>query len=176
MRIKDILIGIAIMILTFLVIYAGIQTFYPRPEYDDFCGDYKTPTPIIKNDSAVCATDVMQCPDGSYVSRNPDNNCEFYDCEDDYQACYEKYDEARKAYSKNLFIITLILGIIVLGIGAILFNLEAVGGGIMGGGVITLIYGAGAYWPNAENLFRFIIAIIGLVVVVSFAYWINRRK
>lgn len=29
---------------------------------------------------SVCTTDVMQCPDGSYVSRDPNNNCQFYQC------------------------------------------------------------------------------------------------
>ncbi len=27
-----------------------------------------------------CAADVMECPDGTFVSRNPKNNCEFYEC------------------------------------------------------------------------------------------------
>ena len=35
-----------------------------------------TPTPQEVN----CPDDVMMCWDGSYVSRNPDNNCEFFDC------------------------------------------------------------------------------------------------
>ncbi|PIN91129.1 hypothetical protein COU57_01845 [Candidatus Pacearchaeota archaeon CG10_big_fil_rev_8_21_14_0_10_32_14] len=33
-----------------------------------------------KMGSVGCTADVMQCPDGSYVSRNPNNNCEFYPC------------------------------------------------------------------------------------------------
>ncbi len=28
----------------------------------------------------VCTTEVKACSDGSYVSRNPDNNCEFDPC------------------------------------------------------------------------------------------------
>lgn len=27
-----------------------------------------------------CPQDVKQCPDGSYVGRDPNNNCEFFDC------------------------------------------------------------------------------------------------
>lgn len=30
--------------------------------------------------TVVCTQDVKQCPDGSYVGRNPNNNCEFYAC------------------------------------------------------------------------------------------------
>lgn len=28
----------------------------------------------------LCTDDVMQCPDGSFVSRDPNNNCEFFPC------------------------------------------------------------------------------------------------
>ena len=28
----------------------------------------------------VCAQDVQECSDGSFVSRNPNNNCEFFAC------------------------------------------------------------------------------------------------
>uniref|UniRef100_A0A7S4R1L4 ShKT domain-containing protein n=1 Tax=Ditylum brightwellii TaxID=49249 RepID=A0A7S4R1L4_9STRA len=31
-------------------------------------------------DKDVCEDDKIRCPDGSYVSRNPKNNCKFYDC------------------------------------------------------------------------------------------------
>jgi len=31
----------------------------------------------------VCATDVKQCEDGTYVSRNPDNECKFMKCFDE---------------------------------------------------------------------------------------------
>ena len=32
------------------------------------------------NDGIACAADVKQCPDGSYVSRDSENNCEFAAC------------------------------------------------------------------------------------------------
>ncbi|OGJ16335.1 hypothetical protein A3K74_01950 [Candidatus Pacearchaeota archaeon RBG_13_33_26] len=38
---------------------------------------------MSKTDSGngiVCAQDAQQCADGSYVTRNPDNNCEFDSC------------------------------------------------------------------------------------------------
>jgi len=33
-----------------------------------------------ETEEVVCATDINECSDGSYVSRNPDNNCEFDPC------------------------------------------------------------------------------------------------
>lgn len=40
-------------------------------------------TPIEEEpeeERVMCPADVQECPDGSYVSRDPDNNCEFFAC------------------------------------------------------------------------------------------------
>ncbi|MFP4524033.1 MAG: hypothetical protein ACLFO2_01780 [Candidatus Woesearchaeota archaeon] len=42
------------------------------------------PPPSEEQPSAdVCAADVKECPDGSFVSRDPDNDCEFRPCPSD---------------------------------------------------------------------------------------------
>lgn len=38
------------------------------------------PPPPMPDEGIACAADVRQCPDGSYVSRNPANNCTFDLC------------------------------------------------------------------------------------------------
>ena len=57
-----------------------------------------------------------------------------------------------------------------------LFSLESVGAGLMGGGIGTLIYGAGGYWEYAEDWIRFLSSVIGLVVLIWFAYWWNKKS
>src|SRR3989338_3735412 len=37
-------------------------------------------TSVTTTTDNACATDVYQCSDGSYVSRNPSNSCQFYPC------------------------------------------------------------------------------------------------
>jgi len=211
LNIKNILIGIAITILTVFVVIYGIQTFYPAPEYDDFCdtqariplkpipenpellgGTCSTVSPDSRDECCInkgyeyydietgtcigtfCTKDAKQCDDGSVVGRDPNEGCQFYPCPGQL-TCYDQYDKVHEAYSKNLFIITLIIGIILIAIGALLFQLEAVGSGIMGGGIITLLWGSGQYWRYAEDLFRFIISIIGLLLVIGLGYWVNSR-
>ena len=176
MQIKNLIIGLAIIFLTFLVVFTGIQTFYSSPEWDDFCGDISPRAPKLVEGERACTQDAQECPDGTFVSRNPNNNCEFYPCQDEFKQCNDNFDKVRETYTKTLFIITLIIGIILLLIGAKLFDLEAVGAGIMGGGIITLIYGSGAYWQYAGDVLRFIISIIGLIAVIYLAYWINNNK
>ena len=38
------------------------------------------PPPPMSDDPIVCAADVKQCPDSTYVSRNPANGCAFDLC------------------------------------------------------------------------------------------------
>ena len=176
MQIKNLLIGAAITILTFLVIFTGIQTFYENPKYEDFCGNIIYPGYEI-NTSVECEDLEGKWnpyyPDGytrpAPVKGTPDGYCDiaYY--------CNLEYNTKQENYTKTLFIVALIIGIILLLIGAKLFDLEAVGAGIMGGGIITLVYGSGSYWQYAGDVFRFVISIVGLILVISLAYWINKQ-
>ena len=38
------------------------------------------PPPPLDESGRVCTADVQACPDGSYVSRNPDKGCAFNAC------------------------------------------------------------------------------------------------
>jgi len=176
MKLKEIVLGIAIIILTVFVVVYGIQTFYPEQEYSDFCEEFKT-AEIIDTQTRCEETG------GKWITSN-----EMYDgerplpvekreawCDRDY-TCRQDYEAANKTYSRNIFIIATILGIILIVIGAILFELESVGAGIMGGGIVTLLYGATNYWRYSGNAFRFIISIIGLTAVIYLAYWLNKKK
>lgn len=41
---------------------------------------YAPPPPPMQEEGIVCPADVQQCPDGSFVSRNPDQGCAFAPC------------------------------------------------------------------------------------------------
>jgi hypothetical protein len=41
---------------------------------------YAPPPPPLPDEGVACAADVRQCPDGSFVSRNPDLSCSFDPC------------------------------------------------------------------------------------------------
>ena len=38
------------------------------------------PPPTVADDPIMCTMDARQCPDGSYVSRNPAKGCAFNAC------------------------------------------------------------------------------------------------
>ena len=171
MTIKTWVIGIAIMIVAIFVVVYGINTFYPSPQFNDFCNEDNFGK-LIDNETSCVA-------DGGKWFPNPaeplDNGkiIEGY-CDLEYY-CRQDYDDASKARSRIIFFIALPLGIIIIALGAFLFSLEAVGAGIMGGGVGTILYGIGGYWNYTENWLRFLLSLIGLVILIFFAYWMNKK-
>lgn len=61
-----------------------------------------------EDEIVFCTMDAKMCPDGSYVGRDPENNCEFYDCpsEDEEQnSCNNLYwiDNTNKNCSQKEF-------------------------------------------------------------------------
>jgi hypothetical protein len=43
----------------------------------------------LENQSKFCTKDLRQCPDGNYVGRNPNNNCEFYPCNNQTNSSFQ---------------------------------------------------------------------------------------
>lgn len=171
MKLRDIILGIAIMILTIFVVVYGISIFYPSQEYEDFCGEFKTSEIIETEERCVeiggnwepqeirCITE--PCPQGY--------------CDRDY-SCRLDYEDVQEARSKVVFFIALPLGIALLLVGGFVFGLEAVGAGLMGGGIGTILYGAGGYWRYSDDILKFILSLLGLGVVIYLAYWFNKKS
>jgi hypothetical protein len=170
MNIKNVVIGIAIIILTISVAVYGINTFYDRPEYSDFCDEFLTAQYI--NNSAECDSvggkwNVLDGP------RTVDGSKDY--CDRNY-FCGQEYENANEKYSKVVFMIAIPLGILVIILGAVVFGLEAVGAGLMGGGVGIILYGVGGFWQFAQDWLKFLLSLVGLVILIWFAHWFNDRK
>ena len=166
--IKNIVFGIAIFFLTMFVGIYGISTLYEKaPDYNDYC-------PVI-NVESECIAHGGIWNNYSYEG-NPAKTVPAQPgyC-DIYQKCSKEWDSAQEKYHRKVFFVALPLGIIVIAIGALAFGLEAVGAGLMAGGVGILLYGAGGYWQYAKDAIKFILSLIGLVVVIWLAYFINRK-
>jgi len=198
-NIKNIVLGIAIIILTIFVSVYGISTFVSKPDYNDFCSDVRYPQQISEEDNtkicpAVCVP-MYEIKEVRCVTEPCNPVCEFNECGSGCgpdginsfntldqceltltgKNCYDEYDDAMKKYSKTVFIIAIPLGVLIIFLGAFFFSLDAVGAGLMGGGVGTLIYGAGGYWRYASDWLRFLLSLVGLVALIWIAYWFNKR-
>jgi len=170
MKIKNIIIGIAILILTMFVTIYGINTFYPKPQYENFCPN-EFSQQLIQTQTE-CIEINGKWNDYSNI-KSPEQTPTGY-CDQEYY-CRQDYEDAQKIWTKNVFIIAVPLGILIIALGAFLFNLEAVAAGLMGGGVGTLLYGTWGFFWQADDKIRFIISLIGLIIVIGLAYYFNKK-
>ena len=188
MKIKEIVLGVAIIILTLFVAFYGINAVFPEPDYNSFCEVTYTSTKPYPDRSicpSVCvpAYEIIkdkcvynECGSGC----GPDEINTFSDsssCETalyDFK-CHERYEAVAKERAKKVFFIALPLGVLIIASGAFIFGLEVVGAGLMGGGIGTLIYGSGAYWPYTENWIRFALSLVGLVLVIWLTYYFSKK-
>ena len=169
---RNIVLGIGIFILTMFVVVYGVNTFYEKPEYEDFCEEFKT-VDVIESE-ARC----LELGGKWNQYENPraipgELTIEGY-CDKDF-TCRDDYDSAREKHSKYVFFIAIPLGLLIIFLGTFVFQLNSVGIGLMFGGIGTLIYGAGGYWQYADNLFKFIISLVALIVLIFLAYWFNDK-
>ncbi len=170
MHIKNVVIGIAIIILTISVAIYGISTFYPEPDYSDYCDDFRYNIEI--NNSEQC--DAAEGKWNEFNGPKPVEGAEGY-CNLNYY-CEQEYSEVSEKRSKIIFLIAVPLGILVIILGALVFGLEAVGAGLMGGGVGIILYGVGGFWRFAQDWLKFLISLIGLVILIWFSYWFNEKS
>ena len=181
-KIKEVLLAIAITIIFALFVGYGIATFYKTPMYEDFCNNsnsrfnapyawpekaggvnctYVQPSKEITNECTQKKGDV-------YPTYNRNRFIDSYYCE----MCNRQFQDSSERYNRNVFIITLIIGLAAIIIGGVVLNLASVSSGIMSGGVITVVYGTIRYWGNMPDIIRF----IELGIVLAVLIWIGYKK
>ncbi|MBI2656630.1 hypothetical protein HYX03_02740 [Candidatus Woesearchaeota archaeon] len=189
-KIKETILGISIAVIFVFFVVFGIKAFYKEPKYENFCkigvpidfvsgkgGYYAEPYParMKEPEQNVCAKSNLEYDKfrKSCAEKKMDVVYEYDDkgCQaaKECTSCNVDFDKARNIYFRNVFIISGIVGIIVIIIGAIL-NLTSVSAGLFGGGVLTIIYGTTNYWSELADWARFIILGIALAVLIYLGY------
>ena len=190
-KIKETILGISIAIIFVFFVVFGIKAFYKEPKYEDFCtrgasidviypeGGYY---PYNAYPARVKEPGVNVCAKLNLAYDNLRKNCAAKKADVLYEYdengcqvakectfCQQDYNKARNIYFRNVFIISGIVGIIAIIIGAVL-NIMSVSAGLFGGGVLTIIYGTTNYWSELADWARFIILGIALAVLIYLGY------
>ena len=173
-NIKNLVLGIAIFILTMFVGIYGISTLYEKaPEYNNYC-------PYDLNTAEKCVAEGGQWVNNTQVAI--DNRgapktvpAEGGYCQYDYSVCQKEFDNAQEKYHRKVFFVAIPLGVVIIALGALVFGLETVGAGLMAGGVGIIIYGVGGYWQYTKDWLKFVISLAGLIAVIWLAYYANKK-
>ena len=161
LKIKTIILAIAIAIVLTGFVILLIQSIYPSPKYDDYCGKIM-PRPVIDKNGVINETkEICESEGGTWRG---------YYC-DYYTECQKQYDEANNKHKLTPFIIALIAGLIAISIGIVL-ELPSVSSGLMLGGTFLTFYGVSIYWSNLTNWLRTIILGIALLILI----WLGYKK
>ncbi|MBI2631805.1 hypothetical protein HYW75_02270 [Candidatus Pacearchaeota archaeon] len=176
MNIKNVLLGIAIFLLTLFVGIYGINTLYGKePMYDNYCKNILSSSTCIEEGGKwvnySSNTEEVEPRYAKPIQAGIENGyCEIY-----YDKCNKEFNIAQEKYRVKVFFIALPLGIIIIALGAIFFGLESVGAGLMAGGVGIIIYGVSGYWQYTKDWIRFLISLAGLIIVIWLSYYANRK-
>ncbi len=191
---KHVLLAIAITIVFVFFVGFGIASFYKSPKYEDFCVhrefkevitqekceaengkwvnyEREVPKPVAMDSNQLLCTKI------SGIGKNVTLNCETKEqitqsgyCDIDFY-CREDFDKTREKYNRNVFIVATGIGIIILIVGFAL-KMASVSAGLMGGGVLTILYGIIRYWTDLPDYGRFII----LGIILAILIWLGYRR
>ena len=188
-NVKNIVLGIGILIVFMFLLHNGIRAFYKSaPVYDDFCnqgnqGRYSYPyetKPLPVGQSCTFSQELRNEEQACYNQKGqPIYEYDNYDCQTsviECDFCQNLYDKARNDYNKIVFIIALIVGIITLLVGYSILSVEPVGSALMASGIGSIIYGTITNWENLGNLGRFLLLFIALILLIWIALRLNSPK
>ena len=167
--IKTMMLGLAIAIVLTGFIILLINSFYPNPEWDDYC-DERVRAPKL----AVAETITQEtCEEVGGKWTPQDIRCVTTPCPqgvcDYYSTCQKEYDTARDQYRLVAFIVSIIAGLAAISIG-IMLALPSVSSGLMLGGTFLTFYGVVIYWTNLSKILKTLILGAVLVILIWLAY------
>lgn len=160
-KVKTVILSIVIaIVLAGFVIYL-VESIYPSPDYNDFCGEVKVPRviPDVRNGSIG----QVECEEegGKWIN----GYCDYY------YKCNEDYEQARDKHRLVMFVVGAIVGLIAISVGIVL-ALPSVSSGLMLGGSFLIFFGTAQYWSELNNWIRTLILGVVLVILI----WLGYKK
>jgi uncharacterized membrane protein len=154
--------GIGIAVVVYILVLLGIQAFYPEPLYEDFCNQtmYAQPMGFAK------------CTDNMTVGECR-KNTDAYDKE--MMACQKDYDKTMEIYNRNFFMISSILGLIIVIIAFFLMNLTNISAGVACSGIVLIMWAFMRGWRSTDNKLKFFIGLIIAIAVIVLAVIVNKK-
>jgi len=177
-KLKKTILGIAIALVLVFFLGYSVNTFYEEPEFDEICKDINS-----RIDIETCEDyEAEPTPDElRIVSPDKDCYCREIDAKGtmkcdatnpEYTECREEYEDMRETHGRISFIVLVILGLASILIGGLFLKVEAVSSGVMGGGVLTLLYAAMRFWGSIQDYGRLVVLGVALIVLI----WVGYRK
>jgi hypothetical protein len=142
---KKFALGFGVAIIFPMMIHYGVSTFIPQPKWEDYTiRDYHQ----------------------RYENASPEERKELQ-AEND--RLYRERREKEKHFQKYLFFVGVPLGILAIIVGAFL-PIQAIGTGLMFGGIFSVCDGYINYWSELSDALRFASLLVAFIVLVTIGY------
>jgi len=174
-------IALTILVGVLLALFVGflVDAVYSSPKYDEFCNNNNM-YPAAIGEKYIGYNNIT-CPafrpsielekscmeSKGYISYRSDSNGCAYEayCE----TCSVEFENANKAFSRNLFFILIPISLILIIIG-IYLTLDAIGSGFILGGILTIIYATIRIFGDLSKIMRVILLGVELALVIWLGY------
>lgn len=143
---KKFALGFGIAVIFPIMVHYGVSTFVHEPKWQDY----------------YSGTKHYQ----SYQDASPEERAKI---DAEYIEMENKGREAERSFQKYLFIVAVPLGIAAIIMGSII-AIQAVGTGLMFGGIFSLIDGYCNYWSELADSMRFLSMLVAFVVLLFIGY------
>jgi len=163
----SLIIGIVIVLNLFFN-YA-LSLIYKAPQYEAFCPAQQV-NPAIENQDQCLSVGGQWNAYPKTVGPKGEIQPAGY-CNVEF-TCRQNFDEATKSYNRNVFIVLVVLGAIVVAIGNFFGANAVIANGLSMAGVLSFIIASTRYWSDASDLVRVIILAIALAIL----FWVAYKK
>lgn len=144
---KKFALGFGIAVILPMLVHYGVSTVTPAPKWQDYygsCGYY-----YEENKNAT--------PEQKTKLQNERNKKQ------------QAYKDSQKRFQQHLFVAAVPIGIAAIILGA-LSAIQAIGTGLMFGGIFTLMDGYICYWSELQDWMRFVSLLIAFIVLLFIGY------
>jgi len=142
---KKIALGFGIAVILPILVYYGVSTFSPAPKWADRYDRY------------------------SYQKYQNATPVERAKIEREDLSREQQWKQKEKIFQRRLFFVTVPVGIACIIIGAVL-SLQALGTGLMFGGIFCITEGYVCYWSELPDSMRFMSLLAAFIVLVFVGY------
>jgi hypothetical protein len=143
--------SVFIGILTATFVGVGIAAFYIAPKQPEFPAALSYPKVSPTEEATISAQQIQQ--------------------QEEFNRQQQEFSRVNKLYNRNVSIIALAAAVLILIASLTLFKtILLIADGLLLGGVLTLLYSIGRGFGTDDNMFRFIVVAIGLLISIVLGY------
>ena len=142
---KKFALGFGIAIILPMLVHYGVSTFIPSPKWEDY---------QVEN----------------YYERYQNaSTAEKEELRKEQTELNKKRKKIEKRFGKHTFFVAVPVGIIAIIVGS-LMPIQAIGTGLMFGGIFTAIQGYCWYWSELQDWMRFLSLLAAFVILIYIGY------